>query len=208
MNLLNYSQLLSDPGEKACLERALRSAIHSIGADEGSLLLPVDSDRFLEFTICCTRTDTNPTIVGQRVPVTQGLVGLAAQTGVPQIGAPIFKGVIQAESSATDIADPLSVLAVPLSHHDKLLGVITLVSFNPSKIFTINDSWHYEALGELLSLLIHKQIIINEMAQKQGVSDLDTPEGRLLGLLSEIVNRSPQRLRSLVDLLQVIKNLK
>lgn len=208
MDLLQHLRLMQDPGEKAGFESALRTAIIAIGADEGSLLLPVENFSQLEFVMCCTRTGINPVLIGQRVPVTEGLVGMAVQSGETQIGAPVFKGVKQAGQASPDKGNPASVLAAPLVHQDAVLGVMTLISFNPAKRFTMADAAQYEALAALVALLLHKQNVINELSGKQPAADADSPEGGLLALVGKLASGSPERIRAVTDILRAIEALK
>lgn len=208
MDLMHYRQLMQDPGEKASLEAGLRSAIVSVGADEGSLLLLADDGAQLEFVMSCTRTGTNPQLIGQRVPVSEGWVGLAVQTGETQIGAPIFKGLEQADSNSTDAGNPAWVLATPLVYDEQSLGVMTLVSFSPDKRFSVQDAYQYEALAALVAMLLHKQSVIDELSGRHAMLDKDAPEARIIGLVGEILRQSPERLAAVTDLLQAVTRMK
>lgn len=196
-----------DPGAHATLEQALRAAIVALGSDEGSLLLPVNDGADLEFVMCCTRAGVNSGLIGQRVGIAEGLVGMAAQTGETQIGAPIYKGVQQAGTPDGKQVHPASVLAAPLFQGDQLLGVMTLVSFDPAKRYTMDDAAHYESLAALLALILHKQTIIDELSGQQAVGDANSQEGQLLSLVGEIAGQSPQKIAACIQVLQGLKEL-
>jgi GAF domain-containing protein len=208
MDLMHYRQLMQDPGEKASLEAGLRSAIVSVGADEGSLLLLVDDGAQLEFVMSCTRTGINQQLIGQQVPVGQGWVGLAVQTGETQIGAPIFKGLQQADADRADAGNPAWVLATPLVYDDRSLGVMTLVSFSADKRFSAQDAYQYEALAALVAMLLHKQSVIDELSGQHAMLDKDAPEARIIDLVGDILRQSPERLAAVTDLLQAVARMK
>jgi len=206
MDLLNYRQLVQDPGEQATLETAIRSAIAATDADEGSILLLVDEDRQLEFTMCCTRAGINAGLIGQRVPVTQGLVGMAIQSGETQIGAPTYAGVAQAAQSDGAVLNPSSVLAAPLLHGERALGVMTLVSFNPRFRFTLAHAVHYEAVARLVALLLHKQAVIDELRRAPSAVQ-DGPDARLLRAVGALASGSPERVAAVTRVLEAIEGL-
>jgi len=208
MDFMNFSQLIQDPGEQATLETAIRSAILATGADEGSLLLLRPDELHLEFAMCCTREGINHALIGQRVPVTEGLVGMAVQSGETQIGAPTYKRLKQANGSGEAATDPSSVLAAPLVHNDAALGVITLVSFNPQVRFTASHALHYEALAKLVALLLHKQAVVGELTRQSGSGHSGGPEARLLRAASVLAAGSPERLQAVAGILEAFATLK
>jgi len=167
MKLLNSGQWLHEAEEKASLETATRGAIVSLGADEGSLLLLSEDAKQLEFVMCCTRTGNNSTLIGQRVPMAEGLVGKAIWTGEAQIDAPIFKNLIQDDFAGHDYGNPSSIIAVPVVCGGIRRGAMTLASFNPDRRFSTEDAAQYSAFATLVGLLLHKQAVIMALSEPQ-----------------------------------------
>lgn len=151
---------LQNPAERATLEAAVGALTHLLDADESALLIPADEGRQLEFVMCATRTGSNATLVGQRMPMDAGLVGDALRSGETLVDAPVFKGLIQADFTRADYGNPTSVIAVPLVHHEISFGVLTLVSFDPMRKFSADDVAAFKAFAGLVELVLYKQSVI------------------------------------------------
>lgn len=147
-----------------------------VGASEGSLL--VHDRRANDLVFAMTVGGDESVLVGQRVPMSKGLTGLAAATLEVQIGAPTFSGIRQAPDGddgepgapreareareageRLDARAPESVIAAPMLVGDELVGVITAVTFEPGKRFTSDQ-------GELYARIAAVAGVVVELRQK------------------------------------------
>jgi len=207
MNFIRFQKLISDDFEKNILEDILRLSICYFGGDEGSLLLFTDQGKELENVMSCTKERVNEEPVGRMVEVSKGVIGLAVQTMEPQIGSPVYKDLQLKNAIDNQSDDNTSLLAVPLLYKEELLGIMTIVDYDLQKTFDLNDMKHYVAMGSLLAILLHKQTLISELTDCQGDEQQYGSEAEVFKLLGEIVDQSPQRMKSLIVLLEGIKGL-
>jgi hypothetical protein len=117
--------------ERATLRRLLALAVAAVRCDEGSLLLRDPAQGDLVFAMTIGSDLAERTLTGQRVPIGQGVTGLAAHTRQVQSGSPTYDTVQPARHPAAAAAErPRLVIAAPMLIGDLLLGVITAVSFD------------------------------------------------------------------------------
>jgi GAF domain-containing protein len=116
----------SSPTE-ATLRLLIWTGLQILGADEGSLLVldPATSD--LRFVMTLGNETSGTMLIGQRIAVGEGITGLAAATREVQIGAPVYRDI--AQSVRVDGSAPEAVIAAPMLIEERLIGVITGVSF-------------------------------------------------------------------------------
>jgi GAF domain-containing protein len=93
-------------------------------------------------------------LAGQRVPLGEGLAGLAAVTHEVQIGSPTYAGVVQAQRGETPPGQPTSLIAAPVLARDELVGVITAVTFAPGRRFSAQDALLYARAAAVAGRLI------------------------------------------------------
>jgi GAF domain-containing protein len=117
-----------------------------VGAQEGSLLVADKNGRELVFAMTIGSESSERTLVGQRVQVGKGIVGLAAQTREVQIGAPTF-GVRQREA-------PRWILAAPMLVGDRLAGVITAVTFEKGRRFERSHADLYGRVAAVAGVVV------------------------------------------------------
>jgi GAF domain-containing protein len=153
MNAL-FAELLRLPAESVA-EDALRLAVElgvrTIGADEGSLLVLDAEAGELVFAMTAGSGASEATLRGQRVPVGQGLTGLAALTGETQIGAPTFSSVAQPDHRADA---PRFLIASPLFVGDRLFGVLTAAAFRRSEQFTVAEAELFGRVAALAAIVV------------------------------------------------------
>jgi hypothetical protein len=208
MEFLQCSQWFQNDEDKSCIENAMRSAIVSIGADEGALLLPIADATQLEFEICCTRTGVNAMLVGQRVPASEGVVGRAMQTGEGQVSTPIFKNLIQADFTLSDYGNPASLIAVPATCRGVCVGVMTLATFNPDHHFSESDTSHLRALANLVASMLCKQFTVVELSGQLASADPADMKSRLQNAVRKLVVNSPGRIEGAAHILETLVALK
>ena len=98
--------------------------------------------------------ESEQALLGQGVPLGEGIVGLAAVTHEVQLGSPTYDGVAQARRGEADPSQPAAVLAAPVLSRDELLGVITAVRFEPAGPFTKQDARLYGRAATVAGLVL------------------------------------------------------
>ncbi len=143
------------------MDQLLRAGLGVLGADQGSLLLAEPRARRLRFAMVVdAREDARPdapggNLVGSTVPYGEGITGMAAlthdvQSAASATGAAAFHRV------AGDGA-PAAVLAAPLLSGDRLLGVLTAVSFDRRKVFSPEDARLYGIFANVAAIVVDQQ---------------------------------------------------
>jgi GAF domain-containing protein len=188
-----------------------------VGAEEGSLLVvdhAQDPPRELIFAMTVGSRQSEETLSGQRVPLGEGLVGIAAVTHEVQIGAPLYDGVEQAKRGEAPRGQPTAVIAAPMLIDDRLVGVITAVSFEAGKRFTNEHAALYARAASVAGVVVDQRRRINAF-ESRGVrgeeprgSSGDEPVARqILETTSRLVERSPGRLRELARILSALEEI-
>jgi GAF domain-containing protein len=136
------------------------------------------------------------TLAGQRVPLGAGIVGLAAQTREVEVGAPTF-GTRQS-AARRKAGGPRAVLAAPMLIGDRLVGVITAVSFRSDKRFTGSDATLYGRIAAVAGVVVeqHRRLRALEALRAgravPGAGDEDGRLGRsLAGLVARLARARP-----------------
>lgn len=125
------------------LDRILRLALDTVGAEDGSLLLTDPDSRELVFV--AVQGAVKEQLTGYRIPIGEGIAGYVAQTAQPVIIA--NAQLDQRFSVRVDVAFNFrtrSVLASPIVHDNEVKGVIQLLNkqnrqeFNQSDLMLLN----------------------------------------------------------------------
>jgi GAF domain-containing protein len=195
--------------EESVLRLLIELAAQFVGAEEGSLLVFDREAQELEFVMTVGSESSERTLLGQRVPVGEGVTGLAALTEEVQIGAPTYRDVKQSE--LRDPAGPRAVIAAPMLVADGLVGVITAVSFRPDAAFGAAEAALYGRVAATAAVVVEQRRRIDALesaaprsAEEQRVVDAvarlagsgDAAElGRVADLLEAIdaLARGPRR---------------
>src|SRR5438045_9777403 len=135
-----YLAIAPNSREEQMLRLLIELGIHVAGAEEGSILV---HDRAKNDLVFAMNIGGDASLIGQRVPLNQGITGLAAASREVQIGAPTFD-INQVE---TKKGGPSSVIAAPMLVDDELIGVLTAVTFASGKRFTEEDGSLYARLA-------------------------------------------------------------
>lgn len=137
-----------------------------VGAQEGSLLVLDEKRHELVFAMTIGSKSSEMALIGQRVPLGKGITGLAAQTHEVQIGAPTFR-TRQAKGHNTAANQPQAVLAAPMLIADRLIGVLTAVSFAPEKRFASADALLYGRIAAVAGVVVNQSRQLNILAALQ-----------------------------------------
>jgi GAF domain-containing protein len=128
-----------------------------VGAAEGSLLLldrEEDPPTSLVFAMTVGSGESEAALRGQRVPLGEGLVGLAAVSHEVQIGSPSYEGVEYAREGVVPAGEPASLIAAPMLAGDDLVGVVTAVTFDAARRFSEDDARLYARAAAVAGLIL------------------------------------------------------
>lgn len=150
---LNYFGIMPESEDAELLRLILSTAVDTIGADEGSLLLRDETNGDLRFAMTVGAPEGSPSLIGERVPVGQGVVQLSVATREVQVGAPTFDDIKQTHRST---GGPEAVIAAPLVTGGKVIGALTGVSFARDRRFAGDEAKIYGRLATIAAVLIEQ----------------------------------------------------
>lgn len=128
LNEISQRLVLAEAGEvENLLKLIIASAVEILNAEAGSLLLAAEDDTSdMIFRVAVGGTGSE--LIGKRIPSTHGLVGEVVRTGKPVISNDIkqdnkWQGEVTPGGFRTQ-----SVLAVPLTAKDRIVGVLEVLN--------------------------------------------------------------------------------
>lgn len=168
--------------EDQVLRLTVETGVRAVGGDEGSLVVFDPEADELVFVMTYGDANSEKELIGKRIPIGRSLMGLAAETGEVQIGAPRYKDVEQTEA----LDDVKAVIAAPMMVGDRLIGVITAISTRPGKRFTLEDGELYACLATIAALIVDQSLTL-----RGGVETEDGVGAALVGdsLRQEVLAR-------------------
>ena len=140
---------------EATLRLLIWTGLQILGADEGSLLVMDEATEDLRFVMTLGNEQGGSMLIGQRVPLGSGVTGLAAATREVQIGSPTFKDLKQSER--VDGNAPEAVIAAPMLIDDRVVGVITGVSFQPGHRFDSRAGRMFGGFAVIAGVLVDQE---------------------------------------------------
>ncbi len=164
--LATYLGISGSSQESMILRLLIELGAQIVGAQEGSLLVLDEKRHELVFAMTIGSASSETALIGQRVPLGKGITGLAAQTHEVQIGAPTFR-TRQAKGHDTAANQPQAVLAAPMLIADRLIGVLTAVSFAPDKRFASADALLYGRIAAVAGVVVDQSRQLNVLAALQ-----------------------------------------
>ena len=195
--------------EAQALRRLLALAMTGVDAQEGSLLVLDEEINELRFVATVGNDASEAVLKGQRVPLGKGVTGLAAVTREVEVGAPIFKDIQQTERLA---AGPEAVVAAPLVVGDRLLGVMTGVSFRPGQRFGKKEATTFGEFAAVMAVLLELAHRLSATAALDGTADGIEPgtapiEREIVERLARLMGRSGEKLGTVARLLEAVEAL-
>ena len=165
------------------------------------------------FAMTVGSRDSERTLVGQRVPLGEGLTGLAAVTREVQIGSPLYDGVRQAERREGAEGGIESVIAAPMLAGDSLVGVITAVSFDPETQFGSEAATLYARAASVAGVLVDQRRQLDLLgasiaatpSQVLAARDAEGPRERINAAVQRLAESDPGRLEQLAQLLESLE---
>jgi GAF domain-containing protein len=135
---------------------AMELGIHTVDAEEGSLLVLEESTRQLVFEMTAGDMLSESTLRGQHVAVGQGLSGLAALTGEIQVGAPANASVRHPEHRNELL--PSYLIAAPMFAGKHLVGVLTAATYRPRQKFSADQIRIFGRVAALAGIVVAERL--------------------------------------------------
>ncbi len=210
-SLLNrYLNIQPQSEYENTLRLLIRMGLLVTDGDEGSLLVLDPEAGDLRFAMTIGNADSEAALLGQRIPLGQGITGLAAATLEVQIGAPTYKDVQQSARLDQGTSGPEAVMAAPLLSGSELVGVITAVSFKKNKRFTTQDGKLFGGFAAIAGVLVDQArhlARLKEEAEAGARAGQDGPEGQLARSVAAIARVRPEAMEEVAALLGSIERL-
>jgi transcriptional regulator with GAF, ATPase, and Fis domain len=212
--LLSRHLGINPPGpERAILQLLIELAAQVVGAEEGSLLVvdfSQDPPRDLVFAMTAGSHESERVLLGQRVPIGEGLTGLAAITHEVQVGAPEYDGLIQLDREDSPASGVQGVIAAPMLIQDRLIGVITAVTFEPEMRFTREHAEIYARAASVAGVVLDLRRRLDD-ARAPGTAleaqHTDPVEREIFASVTRLVRSLEGRHEELKRLLQTLEAL-
>ena len=195
---LAYFGVAPESKEAQLLRFLLQTAVDAIGGDEGSLLVYDPKANDLAWAMTVGNAESERKLLGARLPMGKGLTGLAAATHEVQVGAPIYHDVEQTKRKSSD---PEAVVAAPMLTDEKLIGVITTVSFETGRRFGAKEANICGRFAKLAAVIVeqHQKISALDSRAMLPISGKDPETNARLqeidASLKNIVEHHPETLR-------------
>lgn len=140
------------------LEEIILLGLEITGASQGSVLLAEPGGKLLRFASVVSLSPDGAVralgenLIGQTVPVGEGVTGMAALTHDVQTATRL-------DSSARfhpvkGDGRPSAVLAAPMLEGDELVGVVTAVSFDRKKVFSPSECRIYARFANVAARVV------------------------------------------------------
>jgi len=186
------------------LKQLVEIGLKILKADEGALLLADTANETLTFAFVMGKSQK---LVGQTVPIGEGITGMAALTRDVQTTSAIL-GDSQLYHVDGD-GRPASVLAAPMLSGDTLIGVLTAVSFSPLHSFTAEDCRTYGMLANVAACLVEQQerLTIISTPHEEIPSATAADECRLVKEMLELVRKKPKLMNVVSGMVDALKGI-
>jgi GAF domain-containing protein len=192
------------------LRLLVRMGVLVAGADEGSLLVHDANAGDLRFAMTVGSEESEQKLFGQRVPLGKGITGLAAVSREVHIGAPTFKDVQQTERHS-GTHGPEAVIAAPMLIEERLVGVITAVSFQPGHRFSAEVGRLFGGFAAIAGVLVDQAERLSGAAQDIAAPASGLASGgadaRIVAAVARLAQSRPQALPQIAALIDSIEAL-
>lgn len=210
-NVRDIMQYCLNLKETARVEKILRLLIdlgrQVVGADEGSLLLAAEREdggegTDLIFAMTLGSRESEIKLRGLRVPVGEGVTGIAAFTCEVQVGGPLYALKGDAADGKPPEGDPQTVMAAPMMCDGELIGVITAITFDPKKTFTPDHMALFGKLAAVAGVIVDQQLRLQK-------TEADSEESISVATerLAAVCSNDPARTADVVQLLTIFERL-
>jgi signal transduction protein with GAF and PtsI domain len=189
--------------------RLLSIAVDAIQAQEGSLLILDEEINELRFVATAGNSASEAALIGQRVPLGKGVTGLAAVTRGVQIGSPTYVDIHQTKRLA---AGPEAIVAAPIVASERLLGVMTGVTFEVGRRFGTDEASVYGEYAAVMAALLEQGRRLNaaaglESGAETAMSGVAAIEREIVDRLARIVGDHPDVLGAVARLFEALESV-
>jgi GAF domain-containing protein len=188
---------------EAALRLLVSTGLDALGADEGSLLVLDKASDELCFAMQFGNERSGTNLIGQRLSVRDGLTGLAAVTREVQIGSPIYRDIRQTEKA--DGSAPEAVIAAPMAIDDRLLGVITGVSFANGFRFDSQKGRMFGGFAVIAAVIIDQEqrlAALSDALARRGAG-----QGEIARRLADLSRERPEVMEDVIGILRLVEKL-
>lgn len=185
------------------LQTLISIGIKILNADEGAILIADQENNNLRFAMVVGEKQD---LIGSSVPLGAGITGMAALTRDIQTASSFDDNIFY---RVKNDGSPHSVLAAPLLYDDELLGVITAVSFNPQKEFSVDECKTYGDFSNVVATILYQQKMLSALSSKRinnNLTEQQKKEYAAVTILADLIKKNPDRTDSLIDILTQLKN--
>jgi GAF domain-containing protein len=208
-----YLAIFPGTSEESALRMLIQTGLKITRASEGSILVLDQDTKELVFAMTVGSPEAEAALRGQRVPLGAGITGLAALTGDVQIGSPTYQDVKQTHRVERDQHAPEAVLAAPIFHEGKVVGVMTAVDFTPGRRFETADGEILGMFSRIAGLIIELSRVValskcgptGETGHPKALAGTIEQQDEVFDLIGKIID-SP-RPDALPALLQVLRGI-
>lgn len=192
------------------LRIAVELGIHTVDAEEGSLLVLDESTRELVFAMTAGDMLSESALRGQHVPVGHGLTGLAALTGEIQVGAPTHASVQHPEHR--DEQSPCYLIAAPMFAGKHLVGVLTAATYRPERQFSADKIRIFGRIAALAGVVVAERLrnrFFEDLHSGTAVAGTvdEKPSRQVVEKIWRLTRGDDSRLRALLQLLEQVGRL-
>lgn len=190
--------------EDQVLRLTVETGVRAVGGDEGSLAVFDPESDELVFVMTYGNAKAEAELVGTRIPIGKSLMGLAAETGEVQIGAPRYKDAARTQA----LGDVRAVIAAPMMVGERLIGVITAISKQPDKRFSLEDGELYACLATIAALVVDQSLALRAPGDGNdgGLALVgDSLEQEVLARVGRLLQRDSSTVIQLARMLEVME---
>jgi GAF domain-containing protein len=189
---------------EATLRLLIWTGLQMTGAPEGSFLVIDRAANRLLFAMTVGDEDSEQALIGQPVPLGEGIAGLAAASLEVQIGAPKYRDIRQSEKLG---GGPEAVIAAPVVGGDELLGVLTAVGFVSGKRFSTEDGRLYGGFAAVAGVVLDQERRLAQLEAGTEATPRDPRAQQIMAIAERLSQRRPEVLDDALDVLARIERL-
>lgn len=187
LTLVGAAGTLAAPSEHSeLLEQIVQTAMHVLGARAGSLYLIDEGSEQLVWEVALG--ERAAPLLGQRIPLGQGVAGWVAATGQAIAVADVQQDPRWAQEIGQAVGyAPKTMLAVPLLLRDRVTGVLQLLDRDGGQPFTAGDMATLGLFANQAAVAIEQSRTVRSLSAlvRSALMDLDQD-----GALEELAARA------------------
>jgi transcriptional regulator with GAF, ATPase, and Fis domain len=206
--LRRYLGVQPRTSEDQVLRLTVETGVRAVGAEEGSLLVFDPERNDLTFVMTYGNAESEAALIGRRIPIGESLMGLAAETGEVQIGAPRYKDPDRTQA----LEGVKAQIAAPMMIGDRLIGVITAISYKDGKRFTMDDGGLYACLATIAALIVNQSLVLRSLSHGFAIDDVqpaslagDPLEQEILQRVARLLQRDRTVVREVARMLKAME---